>query len=205
MKIEVSTDNLSEFVGFWEGESLKKQSEVTENTKKAFIDAFCIINRQKPIEKITINEISKKAGYNRCTFYQYFKDIYDLRDKVEDIAVNQIKYNFQNRINHDNFSQTFIEAVIKTQTEQAKIYDILLNSDNIGHFTEKIKMEIAATFMEKFKLPADDIKSDYIFEMYFSTVISAVSCWIKNDRDLPIEDFSHFIRKVLTKGIIYKN
>lgn len=183
---------------------LKKQPEVTENTKRAFIDAFCIINRQKPIEKITINEISQKAGYNRCTFYQYFKDIYDLRDKIEDIAVNQIKYNFQNRINRDNFSQTFIEAVIKTQTEQAKIYDILLNSDNIGHFTEKIKREIATTFMEKFKLPADDIKSDYIFEMYFNTVISAVSCWIRNNRNLPIEEFSKFIREILTKGIMSK-
>ena len=70
MKIEVSTDNLSEFVGFWEGESLKKQSEVTENTKKAFIDAFCIINRQKPIEKITINEISRKAGYTKGVLSQ---------------------------------------------------------------------------------------------------------------------------------------
>ena len=183
---------------------LKKQPEVTENTKKAFIDAFCIINRQKPIEKITINEISKKAGYNRCTFYQYFKDIYDLRDKIEDIAVNQIKYNFQNRINRENFSETFIESVTKTQTEQAKIYDILLNSDNIGHFTEKIKVEIAITFKEKFKLPADDIKSDYIFEMYFNTVISAVSCWIRNSRNLPIEEFSKFIRELFTKGIMSK-
>ena len=183
---------------------MKKQPEVTENTKKAFIDAFCIINRQKPIEKITINEISKKAGYNRCTFYQYFKDIYDLRDKIEDIAVNQIKYNFQNRINRENFSETFIEAVIRTQTEQAKIYDILLNSDNIGHFTEKIKIEVAPVFMEKFNLSVEDIKSDYIFEMYFSTVISAVSCWIKNGRNVPIENFSKFIREVLTKGIMSK-
>ena len=183
---------------------MKKQPEVTENTKKIFIDAFCIINRQKPIEKITINEISRKAGYNRCTFYKYFNDIYDLQDKMEDIAINQIKYNFQNRINRENFSETFIEAVIKTQTEQAHIYEILLNSSNITHFTEKIKIEVAPIFMKIFNLPVDDIKSDYIFEMYFSTVISAIRCWISNDRNSPLEKFSHFIREVLTKGVMSK-
>lgn len=61
---------------------MKKQPEVTEATKQTLIDAFCLLNRETPIGKITIQAITRKAGYNRCTFYQYFKDVYDLLDHI---------------------------------------------------------------------------------------------------------------------------
>ena len=33
---------------------------------------------QKPLTKITINDIDEDCGINRMTFYYHFKDIYDL-------------------------------------------------------------------------------------------------------------------------------
>lgn len=43
---------------------------------------------QKPLNKITINDITEDCGVNRMTFYYHFKDIYDLVDwiMVEDAA-----------------------------------------------------------------------------------------------------------------------
>ena len=35
---------------------------------------------QKPLNKITINDITEDCGVNRMTFYYHFKDIYDLVD-----------------------------------------------------------------------------------------------------------------------------
>ena len=53
---------------------MKKQPERTAATRSAFVDAFISISESRPIEKITIQEIADKAGYNRTTFYQYFED-----------------------------------------------------------------------------------------------------------------------------------
>lgn len=70
---------------------MKKQVEITAATRNAFLDAFCTLYKRKPIEKITIQELTDKAGYNRSTFYQYFKDIYGLLTYIEDNVIMLIK------------------------------------------------------------------------------------------------------------------
>lgn len=62
---------------------MKKQPQITEKTRQVFIEVFCELYSQKPIEKISVQEIAKISGYNRSTFYQYFTDLYDLLDSVE--------------------------------------------------------------------------------------------------------------------------
>jgi AcrR family transcriptional regulator len=61
----------------------KKQPEKTELTKLSLLGSFCRLYSKKPIEKISVLEITRKAGYNRSTFYQYFSDIYEMLDCVE--------------------------------------------------------------------------------------------------------------------------
>ncbi|MFC6651830.1 TetR/AcrR family transcriptional regulator [Paenibacillus rhizoplanae] len=72
---------------------MNKQPQVTEKTRQRFIEVFCELYSQKPIEKISIQEIANRSGYNRSTFYQYFTDIYELLDAVENNLLHDIKQN----------------------------------------------------------------------------------------------------------------
>lgn len=47
---------------------MKKQPHITEQTKNNLRIAFWSLYAQKPIEKISIKEITELAGYNRGTF-----------------------------------------------------------------------------------------------------------------------------------------
>lgn len=62
---------------------MKNNKEIISNTKQDLIDAFWYFYCNKRIEKITIKEITLKAGYNRSTFYEYFIDIYDVLEQIE--------------------------------------------------------------------------------------------------------------------------
>lgn len=57
---------------------MHKQPDVTAATRKKIMDSFWDIYITTPIDKITISAITKSAGVHRSTFYEYFKDIYDL-------------------------------------------------------------------------------------------------------------------------------
>ena len=46
---------------------MKKQPHITEQTKNNLRIAFWSLYAQKPIEKISIKEITELAGYNRGT------------------------------------------------------------------------------------------------------------------------------------------
>ena len=62
---------------------MKKQPQITEQTKDKLRSAFWTLYSSKPIDKITIKEITDLAGYNRGTFYLYYKDVYDILASIE--------------------------------------------------------------------------------------------------------------------------
>jgi len=57
---------------------MKKREHITRQTKQNIVDAFWELYCEKRIEKITIKDITIKAGYNRSTFYEYFNDSYEV-------------------------------------------------------------------------------------------------------------------------------
>lgn len=61
----------------------------------SFRTAFFSLLETKPIGKITVLELSEKAGYARSTFYQYFNDVLEL----DEIIRTDILYRLKEQIN----------------------------------------------------------------------------------------------------------
>lgn len=61
---------------------------VAQTTKRALEASLKKLLLRKPLNKITISDITEDCGVNRMTFYYHFKDIYDLVDWIlmEDAA-----------------------------------------------------------------------------------------------------------------------
>lgn len=62
----------------------------TERTKRSIANAFLELRKQKPLEKITIKELSELAFINKATFYTHYHDIYDLSDQLEEEFMDSI-------------------------------------------------------------------------------------------------------------------
>ncbi len=54
-----------------------------ERTKRNIINAFLELRANKPLEKITVKELSELALINKATFYTHYSDIYDLSEQLE--------------------------------------------------------------------------------------------------------------------------
>ena len=55
---------------------------MSQVTKRALEASLKHLLLQKPLNKITINDIAEDCGINRMTFYYHFRDIYDLIDWI---------------------------------------------------------------------------------------------------------------------------
>ena len=51
-------------------------------TEREIKRSFIKLLNEKPLSKISVKEICEMADVNRCTFYSYFEDIYDLHKKI---------------------------------------------------------------------------------------------------------------------------
>ncbi|WP_304597984.1 TetR/AcrR family transcriptional regulator [Faecalibaculum rodentium] len=79
----------SEMNGFCTHQKLCRGGLPTSQiTKRALASSLKLLLLQKPLNKITINDIAEKCGVSRMTFYYHFKDVYDLVEWTceEDVA-----------------------------------------------------------------------------------------------------------------------
>lgn len=56
----------------------KREYSSSEQTKQAMASALKELMAQKPIDRITIHEITEHCGMRRQNFYYHFEDVYDL-------------------------------------------------------------------------------------------------------------------------------
>lgn len=74
-------------------------------TKYALENSLKKLLLQKPLNKITINDITEDCGINRMTFYYHFKDIYDL---VEWVCMEDAKKALADNKTYETWQQGFV-------------------------------------------------------------------------------------------------
>ena len=62
----------------------KKEDRRVRRTKKLLTQALTQLLQQKQVNEITVKELTDLADMNRGTFYLYYKDIFDMIEKIED-------------------------------------------------------------------------------------------------------------------------
>ncbi len=177
---------------------MKKQPEITEKTRQNFIDVFCELYSQKPIEKISIQELANKSGYNRSTFYQYFSDIYELLDFVENNLLNYIKEELANKEVSMHTVKNALHCLDKR--EYLSILSALLGDYGSNRFLERLKREITLDRLE-FNFPQNHSITPYLIEFYLSTSLSLFRLWLRREKDLSSEEFFKLVDNLYTKGI----
>ena len=181
---------------------MKKQPEITEATRRDFICAFCDYYLERPIEKITVKEISEKAGYSRVTFYNYFKDPYDLLNYMEEefisCIINEISSNIEQNKILDNFVFTFDKLV----NENELYSQVLLNNPHNSQFSNRLRKRMIPLAMKSFGIASDNKRASYAFEFYIPGVISVMTRWMQNKKDMPIEELAKLIKGILQEGLL---
>ncbi len=183
---------------------MKKQQDTTNETKNSFIVSFCKLYMKKPIEKISIRELTDTAGYNRTTFYNYFSDIYDVLDYIENSSIRYVKKNIIIDMKKENPSKQFINTFLNIYENWESYIKVLLSNQNSAHFTDRLKKELFNSCMDAFNLPKNNIRAEYILDFYLSAIISVISRWIKNQSEMSSLEMANLLEDMLTNNIFTK-
>ncbi len=177
-----------------ERENMNKQPEITDKTRQRFVDVFCELYAKMPIEKISIQKLTKLAGYNRSTFYHYFEDIYELLEYVENDLLTYVRQSLEKRnINTPQHIYELFEA------KELEVKALLGKYGNI-RFLEKIKEEfnIKEVYTE---MISDTSIMPYLLEFHISTSLTLFHLWLNREKDLPSEKLFSLIHDLYSKGV----
>lgn len=165
-----------------------KQPQVTEQTRANLTRAFWDIYLKKPIEKITIREITDRAGYNRATFYLYYRDVYDLFEQIERGVLKQVDALVNERLLAGetlDFSE-HMGVIVGMAQSSRDILPTLLERDST--FEARFK-QIIAPLLDRFILPGEGLsgrEQGILREFYLSGLIAAISEWLREPGGLSI-------------------
>ena len=82
----------------------KKEDRRVRRTKKLLTQALTQLLQEKQINEITVKELTDLADMNRGTFYLYYKDMFDMLEKIEDGMFEALDA-IVSLHEHDNVSQ----------------------------------------------------------------------------------------------------
>lgn len=180
-----------------------KQPQVTEQTRANLTSAFWELYRDKPIEKITIREITDRAGYNRATFYLYYRDVYDLFDQLEEAVLAEIRALVTERMLDGevlDLSQ-HMGTIVGLAQRFNNVLPRLLAGDPT--FQERLK-EIIAPLLDRFIIRDAGLtppEQEILREFYLSGMLSAIGLWLDDQQAVSVERLVRLIvRAVLPEG-----
>lgn len=113
-----------------------------ERTKRSIKNAFLELRAQKPLNKITVKELSERAFINKATFYSHYNDIYDLADQLENEVINNILTSIPYQKNMIEQPKYAVETIAKAFLSQNELIHVLFSENQFSTLAGKIEKQI---------------------------------------------------------------
>ncbi len=184
----------------------EKQDFRSARTQRHLREALCELMLKKPINKISIRELTEKAEISRCTFYLYFDSIYSMVKSIENDMLFDFREGVHTILSENVDSKSLVSELIAFCFQHK--YDNLpyskllyINSGNqefIEQYTKVIIEELCIAFPGKIKL-----EMITILNFYFSGIIALIHEWILNEITQSPEEMSKRVISIITNGSVY--
>ena len=154
---------------------------MSQTTKRALEASLKKLLLQKPLHKITINDITEDCGVNRMTFYYHFKDIYDLVDwiMVEDAAKAQAGKSFE------TWSEAFLDVLSEIRDNKVLVQNVYrsISREQVEQYLYKMLDPILHDFIDREAqiLSVQDADKQFVIDFYKYALVGMVLEWIRKD------------------------
>ncbi len=163
------------------------------------------LSKKKPIDKITIKEITDKAGVIRPTFYNHFQDKYEL---LEWITVNELFAPMDPLLTNGMLKEA-ITFMLTRMEKDRDFYTRAAELEGQNSFNEIFNRCVAKTLLKYIDMEklADIIKfpwlsEDLVAEFLAHSISWVTIQWIKHGMTVSAEDLTEVYLKIFHSPII---
>ncbi|MGM9589580.1 MAG: TetR-like C-terminal domain-containing protein [Faecousia sp.] len=151
-------------------------------TKYALENSLKKLLLQKPLNKITINDITEDCGINRMTFYYHFKDIYDL---VEWACLEDARQALEGKKTYETWQQGFVQIFHAVRDNKPFIMNVYrcVSREQVEKYlnplTDDLLMGVINELATGMVVREED--KAFIAQVYSYAFVGLMLDWIKDD------------------------
>ena len=184
-----------------------RESHRSIETKERFKKAFFTLYAERKIETITIKEVADLAGFNRGTFYLYYKSIYDLLQKTE----QELLEDFSKRVEYhvklyygeiNNPDEKVFQEMQENFLKNGDYFKVLNGENGDPRFKAKMKNIVKDAYRKHLNIESGKRVSmfEYLLEYLVEANTSIIQYWLENrEKDNPrvtikdVGEIMHFV------------
>lgn len=157
---------------------------MSQITKRALEQSLKNLLLQKPLNKITINEIADDCGINRMTFYYHFKDIYDL---VEWSCMEDAKNALNENKTYETWQQGLLQIFEAVKENKPFIMNVYrcVHREQVEKYLEPLvdSLVLGVINEESAAVTVRDEDKAFIANVYSYVFIGIMIDWINGDME----------------------
>lgn len=155
---------------------------MSDITKRALEASLKHLLQEKPLEKITINDITEDCGISRMTFYYHFKDIYDLIEWAFEEEASRI---LEGKKDYDTWQQGYLRIFEDLNANKPFIMNVYrsISREKVENYLYRITYDLLIHVInEKAKgMNVRDEDKKFLANFYKYAFVGLVLDWIKHD------------------------
>ena len=155
---------------------------MSQTTKRALEASLKKLLLQKPLNKITINDITEDCGVNRMTFYYHFKDIYDL---VDWIMVEDAAKALEGKQSFDTWNEAFLDILRQIQDNKVLVLNVYrsVGREQVEQYLYKLLDPMMHDFADRETrdITVQDNDKQFVIDFYKYALVGVVLEWIRRD------------------------
>lgn len=177
-----------------------------KRSRKVICDALLILMKDKPIEEITVKELTDKADVNRKTFYNNYNTIMDVKRELEDNIV-ELFFSMVDEgtlaekiLEADLYPGRFIHHLISTidgdRARAKMVFDSGEDTIVLKHI-HKILLPHITEIAKEHSVSSTELE----YALYFiaSGTISIIKAWLRSDISATSTDIEVILTSLIKK------
>ncbi|MCC8028230.1 MAG: TetR/AcrR family transcriptional regulator C-terminal domain-containing protein [Lachnospiraceae bacterium] len=168
----------------------------TKYTKSVIRQALFELLTDRPINKITVTDICKKADINRSTFYSYYEDVYALLTSIQNDLFEDIVFTLS--------KENWFEDVLKLVDDNKDLCQVLLGPHGDSSFIRQLIYLGYENSMKVWKETYPNATPellDYFYAYMSSGVIGVLENWVCSDYKLSTQEVGKILMGVTMQGL----
>lgn len=119
-----------------------------QRTKAAIKAAFLELRAAKPVEKITVTELTRLANINKATFYLHYSDIYALSDEIEDSLIDEVLNDLNVKGNFFDNPKQYANQIFAALVAHRGDIDTIFSGGRFALASDKIEQRISSAIFD---------------------------------------------------------
>ena len=185
-------------------EETKKEDRRVRRTKKLLTQALTELLQKKQVKDITVTELTDLADMNRGTFYLYYRDIFDMLEKIEDEMFSSLDGIFKPLEKEGDALQIrpTLLALFQFAAEHQEMCRVLLSPNGDMNFLHRLNEVMREKWRSAWQTihDADDDEFDYYYSFVVFGCAGMIRAWVNRECKEPAAEMADLADTLLRQG-----